>query len=326
VLLETLSDYALLPTHFYKPDDGMRLERMLSDTFGSRQTNVRQSLTIKGRLISAFNGHRYPLHTSAILERVHALYPTENHQETTLYSVMLGSPESFVVFGGGVFGLADAYLNGGGGAVRLPYCPSIFGESFLTDQGIATIFEVYAKEPNAIDAGALISGVNRWFLIVMQPKDWPALPAAIGHPELLSDPRFADDAARAKNSGQLAANLDTIFAAQTLAHWHDVFERARITYGIVKTPMDITTDPQVLANEIIVPIEGGGEQLTRTVSSPIKIHGVPKAAARRGPELGEHNDEVLRELGFSADQIEGFRISATIPQKSHDAEVVGGKR
>jgi formyl-CoA transferase len=160
----------------------------------------------------------------------------------------------------------------------------------------------------------------------MQPKDWPALPAAIGRPELLSDPRFADDAARAKNSAQLAAILDQVFASQPLAHWHDAFERARVTYGIVKTAAEVTTDPQVLANEIIVPIEGGGEHLTRTVSSPIKIHGVPKATARRAPELGEHNDEVLRELGFSADQIEGFRASATIPQASHDAEVVGGKR
>jgi formyl-CoA transferase len=167
---------------------------------------------------------------------------------------------------------------------------------------------------------------NRWFLIVMQPKDWPALPAAIGRPELLSDPRFADDAARAKNSGQLAAILDQVFAAQPLAHWHDVFERARITYGIVKTPAEVATDPQVLMNDIIVPIEGGGDHLTRTVSSPIKIHGVPKAKARRAPELGEHNDEVLRELGFSADQIEAFRTSATIPPSSHSAEVVGGKR
>jgi crotonobetainyl-CoA:carnitine CoA-transferase CaiB-like acyl-CoA transferase len=167
---------------------------------------------------------------------------------------------------------------------------------------------------------------NRWFLIVMQPKDWPALPAAIGHPELLSDPRFADDAARAKNSAQLAGILDQIFTAKPLAHWHDAFERARITYGIVKTAAEVTTDPQVLTSEIIVPIEGGGDHLTRTVSSPIKIHGVPKAKARRGPELGEHNDEVLRELGFSADQIEAFRASATIPPSSQSAEVVGGKR
>ena len=88
----------------------------------------------------------------------------------------------------------------------------------------------------------------------------------------------------------------------------------------------MATDPQVLTNEIIVPIEGGGDHLTRTVSSPIKIHGVPKAKARRAPELGEHNDEVLRELGFSADQIEAYRASATIPPSSQIAVVVGGKR
>jgi crotonobetainyl-CoA:carnitine CoA-transferase CaiB-like acyl-CoA transferase len=109
-------------------------------------------------------------------------------------------------------------------------------------------------------------------------------------------------------------------------HWHDVFERARVTYGIVKTAAEVTTDPQALANDIIVPIEGGGEHLTRTVSSPIKIHGVPKAAARRAPELGEHNDEVLRELGFGADQIESFRTSGAIPQVTHDEALVGGKR
>src|ERR1700730_4142901 len=83
--------------------------------------------------------------------------------------------------------------------------------------------------PNAI-FNVYQTSDNRWFLIVMQPKDWPALPAAIGQPELLSDPRFSDDAARAKNSGPLAGILDKIFTAQPLAHWQDVFERARITY------------------------------------------------------------------------------------------------
>jgi crotonobetainyl-CoA:carnitine CoA-transferase CaiB-like acyl-CoA transferase len=51
------------------------------------------------------------------------------------------------------------------------------------------------------------------------------------------------------------------------------------------------------------------------------------ASDRPGPPyLGEHNDEVLRELGFSADQIEAFRASATIPPSNQSVEVVGGKR
>ena len=53
--------------------------------------------------------------------------------------------------------------------------------------------------PNAI-FNVYQTSDNRWFLIVMQPKDWPALPAAIGRQELLSDPRFADDAARGERA------------------------------------------------------------------------------------------------------------------------------
>ena len=166
---------------------------------------------------------------------------------------------------------------------------------------------------------------DRWFLIVMQPKDWPALVAAVGQPELASDPRFADDAARAKNSAQLAAILDKIFAAEPLAHWHDAFERARVTYGIVKTAAEVTMDPQALANEIIVPIEGGSEHLTRTVSSPIRIHGIPKTPARRAPELGEHNDEILKQLGFTENDIEGFRAGGSVPQPAQEL-TAGGVR
>jgi len=51
------------------------------------------------------------------------------------------------------------------------------------------------------------------------------------------------------------------------------------------------------ANDIIVPLEGAGERLKLTVS-PIKVHGVSKVTAQRAPELGEHNEEVLKELGY----------------------------
>ncbi|HUA83898.1 MAG TPA: CoA transferase [Bryobacteraceae bacterium] len=163
---------------------------------------------------------------------------------------------------------------------------------------------------------------DRWFLIVVQNKDWPALAAAIGHAELAQDPRFLADADRAKNSAPLAEILDGIFTSQPLAHWHEALEADRITYGIVRNPAEVVADPQALVNEIIVPIEGGGENLKRVVSSPIKVHGVPKATAYRAPELGEHNEQVLKELGFSDGEIDGLRSSGAIPQQ--EKELVGG--
>ena len=65
--------------------------------------------------------------------------------------------------------------------------------------------------------------------------------------------------------------------------------------------------------EIVVPLEGAGGKLTSTISSPIQVHGVAKAPARRGPDIGEHNDEILQQLGFSAAEIGSLHASATVP-------------
>jgi crotonobetainyl-CoA:carnitine CoA-transferase CaiB-like acyl-CoA transferase len=180
--------------------------------------------------------------------------------------------------------------------------------------------------PNAI-FNVYQTSDDHWFLIVVQGKDWPALAKGIGHPELLLDARFTDDAKRAANSAQLAEILDKVFASQPLAHWHEALDHARITYGVVRTPAEVISDPQVLANEIIVPLEGAGEKLKLTVSSPLKVHDVQKVPARRAPELGEHNEELLKELGFSGDQIDGLRASGAIPRAWHlESAAPGGKQ
>jgi crotonobetainyl-CoA:carnitine CoA-transferase CaiB-like acyl-CoA transferase len=180
--------------------------------------------------------------------------------------------------------------------------------------------------PNAI-FNVYQTSDDHWFLTVVQAKDWPALATGIGHPELLLDARFVDDATRAANSAKLAEILDSVFTSEPLAHWREVLDHARITYGIVRSPAECITDPQVLANDIIVPIEGGDEHLKLTVSSPLKIHGVQKVTARRAPELGEHNEELLKQLGFTDDDIDGFRANGAIPHVWHlEAAPTGGGR
>jgi len=81
----------------------------------------------------------------------------------------------------------------------------------------------------------------------------------------------------------------------------------------VREPQEVINDPQLRANDIIVPLEGAGEKLTSTISSPIQVHGINKVPARRAPGIGEHNDEVLTELGFTSEDIAGLRASGTIP-------------
>jgi formyl-CoA transferase len=174
------------------------------------------------------------------------------------------------------------------------------------------------KNPPNATFNVYRSSDDHWFLIVTTPDKWPALAKGIGRPDLLSDARFTDAAKQAANAAQLTAILDQVFGSQPMAHWHEVFDQAHIPFGVVQKPNDVINDPQLKENEIVVPLEGAGGHLESTISSPIQVHDVAKVPARRAPEIGEHNQEVLEELGFNADQIEGFRASRTIPKtKEH---------
>src|ERR1700683_4661505 len=126
-------------------------------------------------------------------------------------------------------------------------------------------------------------------------------------------PRFSDPAKLAQNRPQLTAMLDEIFGSKPMSHWYEVFNGVHVPFGAVRAPQDVVNDPQLRANDIVVPLEGAGEKLTLTISSPIQIQGVSKVPARRAPEIGEHNDEVLKEIGFTTDDIDAFRASGTIP-------------
>jgi formyl-CoA transferase len=144
-----------------------------------------------------------------------------------------------------------------------------------------------------------------------------ALMKALGRSELLSDPRFADVPSLMANMPALSAIFDEAFAAQPMAHWNEVLGAVRVTFGAVRGPKEVIQDPQLAANGIVVPLEGAGGKLTSTISSPIQVHGVTKTPARRGPGLGEHTDEILRELGFDAAAIDGLRAGGAV-QKPHD--------
>jgi crotonobetainyl-CoA:carnitine CoA-transferase CaiB-like acyl-CoA transferase len=160
---------------------------------------------------------------------------------------------------------------------------------------------------------------DNWFLIVLTPDKWAALATGIGRQDLLSDARFTDAAKQAANSAQLAATLDEVFCSQPMAHWREVFDHSHITYGVVRAPSEVVNDPQLWENGIVVPLEGAGGNLEFTISSPIQVHDVTKVPAKRAPEIGEHNEEVLKQLGFDAKQIDGLRASGAIPKTKEPA-------
>jgi formyl-CoA transferase len=158
-----------------------------------------------------------------------------------------------------------------------------------------------------------------WFVLIVMPDKVAAVAKAIGRPDLLTDARFSDPAKVMANMPQLTAILDEVFAAQPIAHWYEVFNGVHVTFGPVRGPQEVIDDPQLRVNDIVVPLEGAGGKMTSTISSPIQVHGVTKEPARRAPKLGEHTDEILKELGFDAKGIDGLRASGAVPKAKERA-------
>jgi crotonobetainyl-CoA:carnitine CoA-transferase CaiB-like acyl-CoA transferase len=169
------------------------------------------------------------------------------------------------------------------------------------------------KNPANAAMNVYRSADDTWFVLIVTPDKLADVTKAIGRPDLLTDPRFSDPAKLAANRPQLTAILDEVFGAQPMAHWYEVFNGVHVTFGAVRGPQEVIDDPQLRLNDIIVPLEGAGSKLNSTISSPIQVHGVAKVPAKRAPDMGEHNEELLKQLGFSTTEIDGLRASSTVP-------------
>ncbi len=165
---------------------------------------------------------------------------------------------------------------------------------------------------------------DTWFVLIVTADKLTAVAKAIGREDLLKDPRFSDPANLVRNMPQLTAILDEVFGSQPMAHWYEVFKGVHVTFGAVRAPEQVIDDPQLRLNDIVVPLEGAGDSLTSTVSSPIQLQGVSKVPAKRAPALGEHNAEILDQLGFSASEIDALNASGAVPKAREPARAAAG--
>lgn len=153
---------------------------------------------------------------------------------------------------------------------------------------------------------------DRWLIlsisVAQDAKLWPLFAATVGRPDLAKDPLFADRPARLKNSRALVALLDEIFLQRDGEDWMHLLASKGFVVASVARPSEARHDRQMRDNGVIVPLRGGGH----TVSSPLWIAGVDKAAATPAPQLGEHSAAILREQGFEEEQIGALRAQGVI--------------
>lgn len=142
--------------------------------------------------------------------------------------------------------------------------------------------------------------------------NWEKLCAVLQRPDLLTDPRFRDNPARTQRAAELAAELETIFITRPTAEWLLVLESTGMPVGPVNDMAAAYADPQVLARDMVVEIEHPVAGRIRNIGVPVKLSETPGQIRRPAPTLGQHTDEVLAELDFTAEAIANLRATRAV--------------
>jgi crotonobetainyl-CoA:carnitine CoA-transferase CaiB-like acyl-CoA transferase len=148
-------------------------------------------------------------------------------------------------------------------------------------------------------------------ILLQSDKFWPDLVDRLGVPELATDERFADAAARAQNCIACVTALDEAFGAHPLEHWKKVLDDFGGAWTPFQTLDELYDDPQVVANGYLPAITAGNGQEVQLVASPAQFDETP-VQMTRCPEHGEHTELVLLEAGLDWDQLAALKESGAI--------------
>lgn len=153
-----------------------------------------------------------------------------------------------------------------------------------------------------------------WIMVSIVGNDmfarWARL---VGREEFISDPRFCDDQRRADNHELITEALNAWLASRSCAKSIAELEAARIPAGPVLDPGQVLEDPQVQARHLLQSLDFPGTPgPVPLASTAVKLSSTPGSIRHRAPMLGEHTDEVLREIGYTEPEVRALRDAQVV--------------
>jgi crotonobetainyl-CoA:carnitine CoA-transferase CaiB-like acyl-CoA transferase len=133
-----------------------------------------------------------------------------------------------------------------------------------------------------------------------------------GRPEWMTDPRFATPQARLNNADALEREIETVFATQPTAYLVEKLDAAAVPGGPVYRYDQILADPHIRARAMLEEIDHPKIGRMKMMGRPIKSTGDLTAIRKPAPWLGQHSAEVLLDLGYPGDEIEGLFAQSVI--------------
>ena len=185
---------------------------------------------------------------------------------------------------------------------------SLFESALAMSVWEATEFWATGEAPHAMGSAHRLSAPYQAFrtsdgyvtLAALTPVQWQRLCETLGRPSLIDDSRFATNASRMTNRPELVREVEDALASGTTAQWVDRMLAVGVPAGPIQNLAQVFADPHTRARQMVEEVDHPVAGRVRTLGFPLKMSDTPLRVRRAPPLLGEHTDEILRELDMDS--------------------------
>jgi crotonobetainyl-CoA:carnitine CoA-transferase CaiB-like acyl-CoA transferase len=168
------------------------------------------------------------------------------------------------------------------------------------------------NHPTSIPTGVFKTCDGHINIATAGQKIWERFCHALGAPELIARPEYANGANRSKNRDAINAEINQLTVKRSSGDWVERFNKAGVPCGPIYTIDQMFADAQVKHLGVAQPIKTKDKSNLTLVGQPMSLSRTPSKLVAPPPGLGQHTDAVLKEFGFSTKQIAALRQARAI--------------
>ena len=172
--------------------------------------------------------------------------------------------------------------------------------------------QVGNDHPTSMPTSAYTTADGHMNVAATGTKMWQRVCEAIGRMDMFEHPDFKTAEARAKNRQALNRELNAGFKKKKSTEWVEILNKGGVPCGPIYRMDEVFADPQAIHMQASAEVQHKKLGKLKLINQPVKLSRTPAKLLAATPDRGEHTEEVLTELGFSAEDVKGFKSKGIV--------------